>query len=75
MTVLFGLVLVGAGAGLSISPTTNVAMSSIPPDRAGMASGIMSAQRALGSTAGFAVMGSVFAAVVVGHPAPASPPI
>jgi hypothetical protein len=41
-----------------------VAMSSIPPDRAGMASGIMSAQRALGSTAGFAIMGSVLAAVV-----------
>jgi hypothetical protein len=29
-----------------------------------MASGIMSAQRALGSTAGFAIMGSVLAAVV-----------
>ena len=39
-------------------------MASIPPDRAGMASGIMSAQRALGSTAGFAIMGSVLAAVI-----------
>ena len=39
-------------------------MASIPADRAGMASGIMSAQRALGSTAGFAIMGSVLAAVV-----------
>ena len=39
-------------------------MSSIPDDRSGMASGILSAQRALGSTAGFAIMGSVLAAVV-----------
>ena len=39
-------------------------MSSIPPERSGMASGIMSAQRALGSTAGFAIMGSILAVVV-----------
>ena len=62
--VILGLVLVGAASGLAIAPTTNIAMASIPPDRAGMASGIMSAQRALGSTTGFAIMGSVLAAVV-----------
>jgi EmrB/QacA subfamily drug resistance transporter len=62
--VSMGMVMVGAGTGLSVAPTTNVAMASIPPDRSGMASGILSAQRALGSTAGFAVMGSVLAAVV-----------
>jgi MFS family permease len=59
-----GLALVGVGSALSVAPTTNEAMSTIAPDRAGMASGIMSAQRALGSTAGFAIMGSVLAAVV-----------
>jgi EmrB/QacA subfamily drug resistance transporter len=62
--VIVGLFLVGAAAGLSVAPTTNVAMASVPPERAGMASGIMSAQRALGSTTGFAIMGSVLAAVV-----------
>jgi hypothetical protein len=62
--IVIGLLLVSVATGLSLSPTTNVAMASIPPDRAGMASGIMSAQRALGSTAGFAIMGSVLAAVV-----------
>ena len=62
--VVLGLGLVGAGGGLGLAPTTNEAMASIPPERAGMASGIMSAQRALGSTAGFAIMGSVLAAVV-----------
>ena len=37
-------------------------MSSVPRERAGMASGIMSTQRAIGSTAGFAVLGSILAA-------------
>ena len=37
-------------------------MTSVPRDRARMASGIMSAQRAIGSTVGFAVMGSILAA-------------
>lgn len=62
--VLAGLFLLGCAGGLAIAPATNVAMGSVPEDRAGMASGIMSAQRALGSTAGYAVMGSVLAAVV-----------
>jgi hypothetical protein len=39
-------------------------MVGIPPRRSGMASGILSSQRALGSTAGFAIMGSVLAATV-----------
>jgi hypothetical protein len=41
-----------------------MAMASIEPERSGMASGILSSQRALGSTAGFAIMGSVLAATV-----------
>jgi hypothetical protein len=61
---LVGLALVGGAGGLAVAPVTSVAMSSIPEDRSGMASGILSAQRALGSTAGFAIMGSVLAAVV-----------
>jgi len=64
LIVAVGLLLVGTGAALSIAPTTNEAMASIPADRSGMASGIMSAQRALGSTAGFAIMGSILAVVV-----------
>jgi MFS family permease len=61
---LLGLALIGAAGGLAVTPVTSVAMSAIPDDRSGMASGILSAQRALGSTAGFAIMGSVLAAVV-----------
>lgn len=60
--VVVGVSIMGAGQALSITPATTVAMAAVPEDRAGMASGIMSAQRALGSTAGYAVLGSVLAA-------------
>jgi EmrB/QacA subfamily drug resistance transporter len=60
--VVAGLVLAAVGDALCLTPITSLAMTAVPPERAGMASGIMSAQRALGSTVGFAVLGSVLAA-------------
>jgi EmrB/QacA subfamily drug resistance transporter len=62
VAVLAGLFLCGAGGALCLTPITTIAMTSVPAQRAGMASGIMSAQRAIGSTVGFAVLGSVLAA-------------
>jgi EmrB/QacA subfamily drug resistance transporter len=59
-----GLFFVGVGIGLCLTPITSLAMTAVPPSRAGMASGIMSVQRALGSTVGFAVLGSILAAVL-----------
>ncbi len=61
---LAGLVLIGTGVGLAVASATSVAMSDIPQGRAGMAAGILSAQRALGSTAGYAMLGTVLAAGV-----------
>ena len=61
---LVALGFLGAAAGLSVAAATSEAMGSIPPERSGMASGILSTQRALGSTAGFAIMGSVLAVTV-----------
>jgi len=60
--VAIGLALCGAGAAMCVTPVTTVAMSTVDPARAGMAAGIMSAQRAIGSTVGFAILGSVLAA-------------
>jgi EmrB/QacA subfamily drug resistance transporter len=57
-----GLAVAAAGAAMCLTPVTSVAMSSVDPERAGMAAGIMSAQRAIGSSVGFAVLGSVLAA-------------
>jgi EmrB/QacA subfamily drug resistance transporter len=59
---ILGLALSGAGGALCLTPITSLAMSAVPPERAGMASGIMSAQRAIGSTVGFAVLGTILAA-------------
>ncbi|HEY7114928.1 MAG TPA: MFS transporter [Thermoanaerobaculia bacterium] len=62
--VVAGLILAAAGTNLCLTPITSLAMTAVPSERAGMASGIMSAQRALGSTVGFAVLGSVLAATL-----------
>ena len=60
--VVGGLVFSALGSALCLTPITSLAMTAVPPERAGMASGIMSAQRALGSTVGFAALGSILAA-------------
>lgn len=60
--VMMGFGVCGIGAALCVTPITTLAMTSVPPQRSGMASGIMSAQRAIGSSVGYAVLGSVLAA-------------
>ncbi len=72
---LLGLFLLGLGTGLSVAPATALAMGTISPERSGMASGILSSQRALGSTAGFAIMGSLLALVVAAQLPSALEPI
>lgn len=64
IVTLAGLALTGVAGSLAVAPATTIAMRAVPADRSGMASGIIGVQRALGSTAGFAVMGSVLAAVI-----------
>ena len=59
--VVIGMMSGSLGAASCLTPITSLAMTSVPPERAGMASGIMSAQRAIGSTVGFAVLGSILA--------------
>jgi hypothetical protein len=63
VVVIIGLAFAGASA-LCLTPITSLAMTAVPTSRAGMASGIMSVQRALGSTVGFAVLGSILAAAL-----------
>jgi EmrB/QacA subfamily drug resistance transporter len=59
--VLVGIACTGAAAGIMLPKVTAVAMTEVPPERAGMASGILSSQRAIGSTFGFAILGTVLA--------------
>lgn len=60
--LLAAYLLVGAGVGLSSPPITNTAVSSLPPERAGVAGGITSTARQIGTALGVAVSGSLAAA-------------
>ena len=53
----------GSGAGLLNSETAKAQVSSVPPERAGMASGLASTTRFIGIIAGVAGLGAVLAAV------------
>ena len=57
-TYIFPLLLVGAGMGLGIAPTTTEAMRAIPPQQAGAASGVLNTARQVGAVLGAAVIGS-----------------
>jgi EmrB/QacA subfamily drug resistance transporter len=59
-TILFGLVLTGAGVGLLGPALTSAAMAAVPHERAGMASGALNTFRQLGQALGIAVLGAVF---------------
>ncbi len=73
-----GMLLAGIGAGLLNSESAKVAMTVIPPERAGMASGSVATLRFAGIVIGFAALGSILfdrisARVAMGLPAePAS---
>ena len=55
-----GLLLVGAGMGLVITPLTTVVMGSLGPEHAGAASGGLSTMQNVGNALGVAVIGVIF---------------
>jgi EmrB/QacA subfamily drug resistance transporter len=57
--MLAGMLATGLGAGLLNGETTKVGMTVIPPERAGMASGISGTMRFTGIVIGFAALGVV----------------
>jgi EmrB/QacA subfamily drug resistance transporter len=60
--ILVSDLIVGVGVGWVNAPITNNAVSGMPRSQAGVASGIASTSRQVGSTLGVAIMGSVLAA-------------
>ena len=56
------LIVIGIGLGLNTGPVMTVAVGSVPPARAGTASGLVNTARMIGATLGVAVLGAVFAA-------------
>jgi EmrB/QacA subfamily drug resistance transporter len=55
-----GLILVGAGMGLCITPLTTVVLASARPESAGMVSGTLSTMQQIGNSVGVAVTGVIF---------------
>jgi MFS family permease len=55
-----GLLLIGAGMGLCITPLTSIVMSNVPAHHAGAASGALSTMQQLGNALGVAVIGVIF---------------
>ncbi|GGK58284.1 MFS transporter [Planomonospora parontospora subsp. parontospora] len=66
--------LVGVGFGFANAPITNTAVSGLPSARAGVAGGITSTARQLGSALGIAVAGGVIANAPPAHLAQAARP-
>ena len=61
--VVVVFVLVGSGAGLAETLTNDAILASVPPERAGAASGISETAYELGASLGVAVLGSLLGAV------------
>jgi EmrB/QacA subfamily drug resistance transporter len=56
-------VLAGAGLALNTGPAVGLAMSAVPVQRAGLASGVVNLARLVGITVGVAVLGSAFGVI------------
>ncbi len=59
---LAGLVLIGVGVGVAQPVAVNALMGAIPPERAGIASGLSSTLAELGSSFGIAILGALLSA-------------
>ena len=55
-----GMIVAGAGAGMVNPPLASTAVGVVPPQRAGMASGISSTFRQVGIATGIALLGTLF---------------
>ncbi|WP_338674599.1 MFS transporter [Streptomyces sp. SCSIO 30461] len=58
-TVLLGMAVVGMASALVITPVVALVLEVMPPDRSGMASGIVNTQQPLGGAMSFAALGTV----------------
>lgn len=58
-TILPMLVVVGLGTGIGMPHMMNIAVDTMPPERAGMATGVANSALPLGTAAGVAVFGAV----------------
>jgi EmrB/QacA subfamily drug resistance transporter len=58
---------IGIGMGIFQSPNNSAIMGSVPRERLGIASGLLSITRTLGQTVGIAILGALWASRVIFH--------
>lgn len=61
------LIPIGIGMGIFQSPNNSAIMGSVPRERLGVASGLLSITRTLGQTVGIAILGALWASRVMFH--------
>jgi EmrB/QacA subfamily drug resistance transporter len=66
-TLLPGLLVGGAGMGLTMTPSTAAATRALPVDKAGVGSAVLNAFRQVGGSIGIALMGAIMAHETVGR--------
>ena len=64
--LILGFAVAGAGSGLVNAPLASTAVGVVPPEQAGMASGINTTFRQIGIATGVAALGSIFASRMSG---------
>jgi EmrB/QacA subfamily drug resistance transporter len=64
--LLLPFILMGIGIALTMSPMSTAAMNAVSPDKAGVASGILSMSRMVGGAVGVAASGAIFQAQLGG---------
>ena len=62
LSVLPGLLIIGLGAGASMTPSTEAITASLPHDKQGVASAMNDTTREVGTSIGVALLGSILAA-------------
>jgi EmrB/QacA subfamily drug resistance transporter len=67
LTFILIVLPVGAGIGVFQSPNNSAVMGSVPRERLGIASSLLSVTRTLGQVAGIATLGAIWAARVMFH--------
>jgi EmrB/QacA subfamily drug resistance transporter len=65
--LLVPFMVMGLGMGLTMSPMSTAAMNAVSPDKAGVASGILSMSRMVGGTFGVAAIGALFQSLSKGR--------
>jgi len=69
-----GFIVAGFGGGLVNPPLASTAIGVVPPNQAGMASGVSTTFRQVGIATGIAALGSIFTSAIGDHLAGALPP-